>query len=154
MANVGDNPGSWQLSGGAAMVAPTGPTGAADAAILSAKPASGSGDADTEYFQSTTGWKRVVLKVMSGAALTAGQALMVAYSGTAARQADLTTILNSYRTALGTPDGTANSYAQCAATLQPLDPIVIDWDGVTTIKTVSVASQATTTHVVHCTRIG
>jgi hypothetical protein len=103
--------------------------------------AAGSGDAATQFVSSATGFKQVKVVPVSDVAIAADQLLMVGWSTTADDEVAVTVVLDALRTALGTPDGTG--LANVVVTASVDDPIVLTWDGVTTIKTVCVASQGT-----------
>lgn len=127
-------------------VANVGVSGSVNIYTVTAAAAAGSGDGTNEYISSATGWKTVkVVQVNPVAALvTADQLLMVGFSGTESDQAAVTVILDAVRTALATPDSTGRP--NVVVTNTAYDPITLTWDGTTTIKTVSVASQGTTSY--------
>ena len=126
---------------GALPVANVGINGSVATYTLVANAAAGSGDAATEFVSSATGFKAFKLQMVSDVAIEADKLLMVGWSTTATAQAAVTTVLDALRTALGTPDGAGHSNVMVFC--NPADLPWIYWDGTTTIKTISVASQGT-----------
>ena len=126
---------------GALPVANVGINGSVATYTAIANAAGGSGDGTSEYISSATGFKAFKLQMVSDVAIEADKLLMVGWSTTESAQAAVTTVLDALRTDLGSPDGTghANTMVFC----NPADLPWIYWDGTTTIKTISVASQGT-----------
>jgi len=132
---------SARFTDGAMHVASVGVSGSVATHTLVAAAAAGSGDAANQYITSATGWKYAKVVPVSDVAIAADQLLMVGWSSSASVQATVTGVLDSLRIALGTPDGVGLSNVIVSASIDDL-PVIV-WDGTTTIKTISVASQGT-----------
>ena len=133
MSTVVSGPGA-----GPVLVDPVGTIGSTYTYTVVANNADGSGDAATEYITSGTGWKWAKVVPISDVAIAADEALMVGWSTSASAQAAITTILTALKADLLTPDGTGHANTMVTSNLN--DPLIIRWDGQTTIKTISVAS--------------
>lgn len=118
-------------------------SGTTNTYTLAAAVAAGSGDAAGQFINGT--FKAFTVDIQSDNAIAADEALMICWSTSAGDEANTTVTLDALRTALGTPDGVghANTFIVTAHT-SPI-PVVV-YDGSTTIKTISVASQGTTAY--------
>ena len=148
MGNVSSKNTIIDATNGAAHVSANGAvtavSGTAGLYTLLAATAAGSGDAATQFITDTTGWKGFTVDI-STAAPSASEALMICWSVTADDEANTTAELDLLRPDIGTPDGV--NHPNCAVvTINTSNMPVILWDGTDTIKTISVASQATTAH--------
>ena len=127
---------------GALHVANVGVSGSVNTYTVVANNADGSGDGANEFITSATGWKYAKVVPISDVVIAADEALMVCWSTTASAQASLDDVLTALKTALLTPDSAG--HANTLVTSNINDPLVITWDGTTTIKTISVASMGGT----------
>ena len=130
-------------TGGVVPVVNRGMNGSVATYALIANAAAGSGDAATEFVSSASGFKAFRVVLCSDNAIEANKAMMIGWSTTAAAQAAVTVILDALRTALATPDGAGYANTIVMGAGGPTESPWVYWDGETTIKTISVACEAT-----------
>jgi len=130
-------------TGGVVPVVNRGMSGSVATYCLLANAAAGSGDAATQYISNASGFKAFRVVMCSDNAIEANKAMMIGWSTTAAAQAAVTAVLDLLRVALGTPDGAGYANTIVMGAGGPTESPWVYWDGETTIKTISVACQAT-----------
>jgi hypothetical protein len=136
-------------TGGAAHTAINGAVTAVNGTMkvysVAANAAINSGLNATEFITDATGYKAFTIDIVDDIAIALDEAVMVCWSTEVNKQVETTATLDLLRGSLGTPDGTG--YANCFIMTVHTNPIpTIVYDGTTLIKTISIASQGTTSY--------